>query len=467
MDDYGLDPLIQNALDNNTLTLSGKRGISGGGIGVGAPITFPFKQGTPLSSDWTFGSGVGGGPGTGPGEPSWETHDGFVRLDIPAIEGSQGANLQLSIIRPFSLTNASVAIAFRMRINRASLNTAFQLGFDGGLQLARTSIPDTADAPSPLFYWLPSNGTTQFVAESAIAFSPLDSQWHQIVITIEKGILSLWEDDQLICTVTPPLLAPDMESVQVAFGLVQTASIPGAVGAQMDISDVIVLVGLNQEVHYNVPRSAQTDFAGSHNYLLGLAPLMSGLAAAASAVTTQLQSTPVGPGALFWGLSFSSQMSQALQTLNQSPQVVAFRNAAVAGAPGLTTNGTPTFYIGIALNASFIISGGYSLGFVIGPTETLAVLSVNVGLVTNAGVAAVVDIGLSPNPPSTTLGWGSYVQADAGEFFQVSVGVSGGIPLHIVAKDNCGPMFSVGAGVSALPIDIAGGFSYTWKMASL
>lgn len=246
----------------------------------------------------------------------------------------------------------------------------------------------------------------------------------------------MWEDDLLICTVTPPLLAPDMDSVQVAFGLTQSTSLPDDVGAQMDIGDVIVLVGLNQEAHYNVPRSVQTDFAASHDYLIGLAPLMSGLATAASAVTTQLRSIHVGPGALFWGLSFNSQMRQALQALNQALKVVAFRSAAVAGAPALGAHGTPTFYIGIAASVSFIISGGCSLGFVIGPTETLAVVSVNVGLVSNAGLQAVVDIGLSPNAPSTLLGWGSYVQGDVGEVVQVSVGISGGMPLHILTKDN-------------------------------
>lgn len=70
-------------------------------------------------------------------------------------------------------------------------------------------------------------------------------------------------------------------------------------------------------------------------------------------------------------------------------------------------------------------------------------------------------------PPRELLGWGSSLQVDFGEIVQGSLGVSGNMPLHLIAFDNCGPSVTMGGGVSALPGDVAGAITYTWNVAQI
>lgn len=63
-------------------------------------------------------------------------------------------------------------------------------------------------------------------------------------------------------------------------------------------------------------------------------------------------------------------------------------------------------------------------------------------------------------------GFGSFLQIDGGEVLQGSIGASGGIPLHLRTWDNCRLTRTPAIGVSVSPIDLAGGFTYTFQRSA-
>lgn len=437
---YGLDPTI-----TQNLTISNKRSPGPGGIGLGAPRRFPFKQGQALGDTWTVSQTP---------NPGWSVtpFDGYLRFEGPAASSSL---LLATIARAFSLSASNVTVAFKIRMNRATLapnrTTTLQLGMVDGPYLYFSGAPQASYG-----YQDPDTRDTHPLSASMIV---ADGSWHEIVMCIEPGNVQLWQDNVLMFSYAPePAL---VDTVQLAFG------VGGNQGdVSVDYSDVSVIVGLNRQARVIAPANQESDFNAQRGYLNGLASNVSDLLAASRAVVAALRNTDVGPGVFFWGLNFSSEVWQAVEDLAQDARVARFRTAAVTGAPQLGSSGATTFYVGVTLNVSFVISGGYSLGFLLCPgVRPMGVLSYNVGATTNAGLQAVVDLAVLWALPEDALGWGSYVQGDGGEFFQGSLGAMGGIPLHLRTWDNCGPVFSAGVGVSVLPLDVAGGLSYMLKTA--
>lgn len=434
---YGIDPEI---LEYCTLTT---RSGPTPGIGFGSPRVFPFKQGQPLDSTWTITTG------------SWSVapNDGFLRFQG---HGVTNDTAQAAITTPFSLGLANVTVAFQLRVNRVSLDHGsggFLFDFAPGLVL------DWGGDSANSVYGYVDDSDADFHQLAPSGIKP-DGSWHRIVVNIHPELVTLWEDDQQVLTWVPTPRPGD--SVQAYFRIRTSGA-----SASLDVGDVSVLVGTNQRARLRMAASDQQAFRGRLSYLQSLAAYMPDLLTAAKPVTDALSAIRVGPTALFWGLDIPDALQRSVRSLPQQAAVTRLVSAA-----GVTSSidRPPTFYLGISLSASFILSGGYSLGFLMGTGSnayTLAVLTLNGGGVTNAGIQATVEACVMWQEPEVFLGFGAYVQADGGEFFQGSLGVSGNIPLHLNAFDNCGPALNAGAGVSILPLDIAGGISYTWKMARL
>lgn len=438
LDPYGVDP---NILQHSTLT---PRSEPGTGIGFGVPRSFPFKEGQPLGSDWSLT--------TGP----WSVvpHDGFLRFQG---HGKTGENAQATIVRPFTLNQTSVTIAFSLRVNQVSINSSggFLFGFAPGLILDWGGI-DGVTNPNSSYGYVNQDSSFVRLAPSAIK---ADGTWHRIVVNIQPGTVMLWEDDQLVFTwvPTPPL----GDEVQAYFSIGTSGA-----SASLDVGDCTVLVGTTQQLRLRMANSDTATFRGKLPYLQDLASLLPDVLTAAKPITDSLYSKPVGPGSLFWGLDFDSSIQQAARSLPNDQRVNRLVAAATRGA-NVTSASSPTFYIGISLSASFLLSGGYSLGFLIGTGRTaynLAVLTLNGGGVLNAGLQGTVEVAVFWQEPSFFLGLGAYEQIDGGEFFQGSVGASGNVPLDLSNWSNCGPAINFGVGLSVSPVDIAAGLSYAWRM---
>jgi hypothetical protein len=187
---------------------------------------------------------------------------------------------------------------------------------------------------------------------------------------------------------------------------------------------------------------------------------------AATPLTNILNTTSVGPGALFWGLDPAPGTSSAVARLSADPSVTRLLNAAQTG--GIVRH--PVFFIGMGVNLSFFITGGVTIGFLIGTGPnpyTLLTLVASAGAITNVGLQAVIETGVLWEDPKTYLKFGCYMQVGGGEFIQGSLGAAGNFPLHLDTWDNCGPALNFGIGLSISPVDIGFGVSYTWQMARL
>jgi hypothetical protein len=229
-------------------------------------------------------------------------------------------------------------------------------------------------------------------------------------------------------------------------------------------------VGLNQRARMSraAVQASQTEFEARLPFIRSLLHLVPDVEAAAATVVQMMATIAVGPSALFWGLTIPRELTQSVRALHEDARVRRLLTAATTGAGSIPAINGTTFYIGIGGSASYLISGGYSLGFLLGTSGNhLAVVSLNVGLVTNAGIQGSIDLGVFPGPTSDYTGFGSFLQIDGGEVLQGSIGASGGIPLHLRTWDNCGLTITPAIGVSVLPVDLAGGFAYTFQMARL
>lgn len=434
---YGVDPEV---LQYSTLA---PRSAPAVGIGLGSPREFPFKQGQPLDSSWT----------TSQTDPAWtiEPHDGFLRFQAQNVQMSRA---DVTIARPFSLDLASVTIAFKLRVNDVSLQGGgFRFEFAPGLSLNLT--PNFAHS----YAYVDQDAQQERLGPSNIT---ADGTWHRIVITIQPGVVTIWEDDQHVVTWTP--VQPLGATVQASFGVATSGAT-----ASIDLSDVAVLVGTTQRARLRMAVSDESNFSRRINYLSALTSFVPDILTAAKPVLDLLDATDVGLGDLFWGIDVKSSVPGAVQQLGQHPSVSRLTTAARASA-GNIPNHSPVFYIGINLSASFIVSGAASTGFLIGTGDdpyTLWTFAVNGGGVTNAGIQGTAEVGVFWLPPRDLLGFGGSLQVDAGEFFQGSLGVSGNIPLDLSGFINCGPALTFGVGVSGLPGDIGGSLSYTWNLARL
>lgn len=332
-DPYGIDP---NILQYSTLT---PRSEPGTGIGFGVPRSFPFKEGQPLGSDWSLT--------TGP----WSVvpHDGFLRFQG---QGRSGENAQATIVRPFTLNQTSVTIAFSLRVNQVSINSSggFLFGFAPGLILDWGGI-DGVTNPNSFYGYVNQDSSFVRLAPSAIK---ADGAWHRIVVNIQPGTVMLWEDDQLVFTwsPTPPLC----DEVQAYFSIGTSGA-----SASLDVGDCTVLVGTTQRLRLRMANSDTTIFRSKLSYLYDLASLLPDVLSAAKPITDSLRNTHVGPSSLFWGLDFDSSIQQAARNLPNDQRVNRLMEAATRGA-NVTSASSPTFYVGISMSASLIVSGGYNLG---------------------------------------------------------------------------------------------------------
>jgi hypothetical protein len=357
----------------------------------------------------------------------------------------------------FSSTNAIITLAFQLRVNEVNTLVGSTEGFSFpqglGLLLAQSAPAD--------YYYKDIANENHFLQHSKIK---ADGTWHRIVMTIQQNenVVMLWEDDQLMFTWNP--IQPIGDIVEASFGIFTNGG-----SGSVDLGDVTVLVGLNQQARLSraVAQPAQDFLTAQVAALQALAPYVTNALAAAEPVVAALRAISVGPGALFWGLSISTQLSQAVQAMHQDSRITALVDK---GKQTLPLQNDASFYVGIGMSASFVISGGYNLGFLLrtpGTSESqFAALTLNAGGASNIGIQGSVDFGfVNPRTPSDSLGLGSYVQVDMGEVFQGSIGLSGGVPL--IPGTNAGFAVSGGVGISVLPIDVAGGLTYTFEMARL
>ena len=443
---YGIDPTILNSS-----VLTGKRSVDTG-IGFGVPRSFPFQQAVPLTDAWTITKD--------PVTTGWsvEPNDGFLRFEATSVGNNHHEQVTAAINGSFSSTNATITIAFQLRINKVNTLVGSSEGFNfpQGLGLFLYQ-----NAPSD-YYYKDIVNENRFLQHSKIK---ADGTWHRIVMTIQQSgnVVMLWEDDDLMFTWNP--VQPIGEIVEASFGIWTNGG-----SGSIDLGDVTVLVGLNQQARLSrsVAQPAQNFLTAHITTVQGLASYVTNALAAAEPVAEALRAISVGPGALFWGLSISPELKQAAQTMHQDPRITALVTQAKQLLP---LKKEFSFYIGIGGSASWIISGGYSLGFLLNATPNpsepqFAVLTLNAGAATNIGIQASVDIGfVNPQTPRESLGLGAYVQVDAGEAVQFSAGISGGIPLR--AGENAGLIVIGGLGVSVLPVDVAAGLTYTFNMAQL
>lgn len=433
--EYDIDPILSQ---NGDFAL---RSQPGEGIAAGRPVQLPFLAGGPLDA-WSVQSFAGPGGRATP-------YDGYLRFE----GNSAGAwGIRASLVGQASLNNTVVTVAFQLRANVVSNNTTFL--FPGGL------ILDMRSGGYGYFGSAPPQPVVGLNAPSAIA---PDGSWHRIVMAIQNGIVILWEDDVQKVTWTPP--TPLGDALEVSFGLVAPAG-----HASFDLGDVTLLVGTTQiacptraaqQSNVDAISAARASFAP-------MAALFSDVVAAAGDVIGGLTTTRVGPGSLFWGIDVSPNLAQAVRTFAQDPRVTRFRTQAAQSFPSLrSSSGGITFAIGIGMTASFVLSGGYLLGFLIGDHGIVAFLSLSAGGVTNIGIQGSVEAAFYPLVVDDVLGLGCSVQISGGEVFQGAISATGNVPLHMRAWDNCGPGLIGAVGVSELPIDIGGGFSYTFEMARL
>lgn len=442
---YGVDPVI---LSSSILT--GKRSVDTG-IGFGVPRSFPFQKAAPITDSWTITKY--------PTTPAWsvEPNDGFLRFAATSLVNSV-QSVVATMNDSFSSTNAIITIAFQLRVNEVNTLVGSTEGFSFpqglGLLLDQSAPAD--------YYYKDIANENHFLQHSKIK---ADGTWHRIVMTIQQNenVVMLWEDDQLMFTWNS--VQPIGDIVEASFGIFTNGG-----SGSVDLGDVTVLVGLNQQARLSraVAQPAQ-DFLTAHIAALQeLATDATNALEAVKPIAEALRAISVGPSSLFWGLSISSELNQAVQTMHQDPRITTLVSRAMQLAP-LPRNFS--FYIGIGGSLSWFISGGYSLGFLLNATPNpsepqFAVLTLNAGGATNIGIQASVDIGfVNPQTPRNSLGIGAYAQVDMGEVLQLSMGVSGGVPLRV--GENAGLMVAGSLGVSVLPADIAAGLTYTIKMAQL
>lgn len=444
---YGIDPIILNSSE-----LTGKRSVNSG-IGFGVPLLFPFQKEVTLTESWVITQD--------PATTGWavEPNDGFLRFAATTLGYTSHEQLIAAINGSFATTNATITIAFQLRINTVNTLARSTAGFSFpqglGLLLSPTAPAD--------YYYRDQDNQTRFLQHSNIK---ADGTWHRMVMTIQQSgnVVMLWEDDQLMFTWNP--IEPIGDLVEASFGIWTNGG-----SGSIDLGDVTVLVGLNQQARLNrdLIQPAQEFLQAQIAAFQELASYVTNALAAAESVAEALRAIPVGPSSLFWGLSISPELKQAAQMMHQDTRITALVNKAKQLLP-LTKDFS--FYIGIGGSASWVFSGGYSLGFLLNATPSssepqFAVLTLNAGFaIVNIGVQGGIDIGfVNPQTPRKALGVGAYIQVDAGELLQFSIGVSGGFPIHV--GENAGLLLVGGVGVSALPVDVSVGLTYTFAMAQL
>jgi hypothetical protein len=435
-DPYGVDPEI---LQYSTLS---PRSAPAVGIGFGSPREFPFREGQPLDSTWNVQTG-----------PDWtiQPHDGYVSFQTQR-ETSDKANI--TIARPFSLSLASVTIAFKLRVNDIQLKAGgFSFNFAPSLELNLTP------GFGPFYAYSDPDSQLERLGQSNVK---ADGTWHRIMIVIQPGVVQIWEDDEHVVTWTP--VQPLDATVPAFFGFATSGAT-----ASIDLSDVVVLVGSTQRARLRMAVSDQSDFQARINYMNGLTRYIPDVQTAAQPLLNILNDTHVRPGDLFWGIDVNPAAPALARALGQHASVSRLTSAAKTNG-NIVTNRSPVLYIGINLSVSFVVSGTASCGFLIGSGPdgvTLWTFGVSAGGTTNAGIQGTGEIGVFWMPPRELLGFGASLQIDAGEVFQGSLGVTGNIPLHMRTFDNCGVAMTWGVGVSALPGDIQGTLNYTWNLAQI
>jgi hypothetical protein len=208
-------------------------------------------------------------------------------------------------------------------------------------------------------------------------------------------------------------------------------------------------------------RSAQQQLAGQVPQLLSLLDLGPDMGTAAADVMQALQGISVGPGSVFWGARAPSNLSAKVAALRASAPVQRVINAAISAAPGLG-HGPTTFYIGVSVSASHVVSGSVGLGWHVGPNnEQFIGLSLGLGGVTNIGIQEVVNLGavnlgVMAGAPHSFKGMGCRLQIDLEEVAQAALGVTGTIPLRMIDWNNCGPHLLLAVGAGELRVDLAG-----------
>lgn len=438
-----------------TCELTGERSLTPG-IGFGTPRKFSFKATEPVTENWSITNS------DTPVKWSVTPNNEFLRFTLDS-STSDIPSVGCAIRQPFTSENTVVTVAFQVRLNQIDLDTndTLLIHLPGApKQVTNEWLSIVISGGNINYGWVDSDSETHMLAGSDIK---TDGKWAKIVMAIEAGSVQLWENDVLKFTWAPVL--PIEDHIWVSFG----GSTNGVLGGliSFDISDLSVLVGFNQLVR--VKRSiSDGDPNTVKPYLDRVKSHWSGVEAAVAPVARALASLDIGPSALFWGIDIPISIQRLVNDLETSTAIKNLGEAVAQSSTQARTTMGPTFYFGIGVSAEFVIAGGYSIGFLVGThSPKIAVVTLNAGAATNIGVQAAIDMAWMFNDSPEFLGLGAYLQMDFGEFVQGSLGVSGNVPLHMRAWDNCGPSATIGVGVSALPVDAAGGLSYTWKIAQL
>jgi hypothetical protein len=423
------------------------------GILLGATQYFRFTEGMSLDagsqSEWV-GSIEAGSIGLQP-------YQGLLRLGV---SNAQSTRYRLATRASFANTDGTVSMGFRVRVNQLT-GGPVALGLPGGIVLNLT--------PGTSGYYASTAAPSTRLAESAIT---ANGQWRNILVSVTPTSLGVWEEKEkklVQSMVLGTSVAPTF-SLDVGAGSPVTASI--------DLSDVAVVSGTARTLR---PSRALTDSsAAAGAQALGITQALqaqiTALAPAFEPLRQMLSHMDWSWSDFFWGdKEITPEIRQAISTLVANPALRSFMQAQEhlrSSASTRALSRTLTLCITVGLTLEAVISAGCTVGLNIdfGNQDAQFVGGGAVGLATNIGASNGIEVLFFGRPLEEALGWFFWAKLAGGEILVGSVGVAGGIPAELPNEPmgktgNVGMTFGFGVG-GGVPVEAAGGVSYSWPMSS-
>ena len=423
------------------------------GILLGATQYFRFTEGMSLiaggQSEWT-GSLEAGSIGLQP-------YQGLLRL---AVSNAQSTRYRLATRASFANTDGTVSMGFRVRVNQLT-GGPVALGLPGGIVLNL--------APGTSGYYSSTAVPSTRLAESAITDN---GQWRNILVSVTTTSLAVWEETEkkLVQSIVLGSSVAATFSFDVGAGAPVTASI--------DLSDVAVVSGTARTLR---PGRALTDSAAAAEaQALGITRALqaqiTALSPAFEPLRQMLSHVDWSWSDFLWGgKEITTEVRQAISTLVAHPALQSFMQAqeqlrSSASTRALSRTFTLCITVGLTLEA--VISGGCTVGLNIdfGNLDAQFVGGGAVGLATNLGASAGIEVLFFGRPLEEALGWFWWAKVTAGTGLVGSLGLAGGIPAELPNEPmgksgNIGMTLGFGA-AEGFPLEAAGGVSYSWALSS-
>lgn len=389
---------------------------------------------------------------------------------------NSGGGVIATLQNPFTIKdpakniNYSVTFSFALSMTHISTSNAHHssIMLPGGLMLhwKYDNAGNLVSTPQYQYYDADLPGShTIILANSSLN----DVKWknfQKVVVVYQDDKIKVWENDVLLFEAT----IPAHNDVVGRFGLQYYGNGGGNLTANM--INFQALVGLTQPY---IPRTRGNKEPSPEQRQmlkrLGEYAQDQDLHGKTSNIRSSLSNIQVGPSSIFWGVNIDNNLRSQVNTFQNSEVVRGIQNIVTSTGP--VSQGGPTLFVGIEANASFLLSVGYSLGFLIaldGSNRSMAVLVTSAGFETNAGIEAGLGIGFFPNSTPVSLkGFGGYNRISFDTPIGVGIGanISGNLPWDTTHWSNCGPGLSVSVGVSLLPVSYGVGLSYTFEMFNL